>query len=87
MCIKENYNTVLASQNEKKINAFMDDCYDCVKYGSCDYYANLDLQLRILDGQAGKCIFCGEINNFEDMAEGNTGWYCDHCRRGIESRC
>lgn len=88
MCIIPFYNNVLESKDYEKISNFMDDCESvCPKYGSCDYFTMLDERLRVIDGQAGKCIVCGEIYNFEDMEEGKQGWYCNRCLRAIESRC
>lgn len=87
MCIKDNFNEILQSGDEGLINLFMNECEsNCVKYGSCDYHTMLDEQLRMIHGEAGRCSFCNEIYNFEDMTEGNTGWYCDRCQRAIESR-
>jgi hypothetical protein len=86
MCIKANYNSVLESNDWNKINNFMDDCYNCVKYGSCDYLGYLDEKLIELETKV-PCVICGELDEEADMKCTDSGFICDRCQRAIESRC
>ena len=54
MCIKDNYNSILESNNWQDISDFMDaNCEDCPKlHGGCDYKGWLDDRLVELEGQS-----------------------------------
>lgn len=86
MCIKVEYNKILESNDWNDINNFMDKCYDCVKYGNCDYYGYLDDKLVQLETHV-PCAWCGELGLEADMKQTDSGFLCDRCQRAIESRC
>lgn len=73
MCIKNNFNKVLEYGTKEEINDFMNKCDNtceqCIKFGSCDYYSQLDDKLKELDGELLRCPYCGDTGELCDFPD------------------